>query len=137
MAFKRLLVVALPVVAAVAIFFLCPDLLKGLSSDTKLRPWQLQMAVSAFCLSSVPEKLMVAENLDGAASRETGANFETDGNVEDEDYEKSSIYSLLYALYASTGVVTSDKGVPYQFTFNTWGFSPSPFPEDDPQRHGK
>merc|ERR1712187_484904 len=55
----------------------------------------------------------------------------------DEDYEKSSIYSLLYALYASTGVVTSDKGVPYQFTFNTWGFSPSPFPDDDPQRHGK
>jgi SAM-dependent methyltransferase len=33
--------------------------------------------------------------------------------------------------------VTSDRGVPYEFTFNTWGIAPSPYPEDDPQRHGK
>ena len=24
-----------------------------------------------------------------------------------------------------------------EFTFNTWGFAPSPYPEEDPQRHGK
>lgn len=33
--------------------------------------------------------------------------------------------------------MTSNHGVPYQFTFNTWGIAPSPYPEEDPQRHGK
>jgi len=110
----------------------------GLSSDMKLSPWQLQIAITGFCLSSIPDALIRSidsENDDG--SREKNATFERDGNVEDEDYDKSSIYSLLYALYSSTGTVLSDQGVPYQFTFNTWGFAPSRFAEEDPERYGK
>jgi hypothetical protein len=71
--------------------------------------------------------------------------FEKDGDIENDDYDKESIYSLLYAMYANAGTVTSDRGVDYEFTFNTWGISPSTTPKysgpsygpEDPQRHGK
>merc|ERR1719230_516400 len=63
--------------------------------------------------------------------------FEKDGDIENDDYVQGSIYAILYALYKNTGIVTSNLGVPYQFTFNTWGIAPSPYPVEDPQRHGK
>lgn len=45
-------------------------------------------------------------------------------------------------MYKNAGELTSNHGVKYQFTFNTWGIAPSenefvPFPEKDPERHGK
>jgi hypothetical protein len=75
--------------------------------------------------------------------------------AENDDYNKASIYSILYGLYANAGQVTCGtpcygktadgkpcgqapcEGVDYQFTFNTWGIAPSPYPPEDPQRHGK
>ena len=75
--------------------------------------------------------------------------------AENDDYNKASIYSILYGLYQHAGIVkcgspcygkTADgkpcgqapcEGVDYQFTFNTWGSAPSPYPPEDPQRHGK
>ncbi|MBZ0116802.1 MAG: class I SAM-dependent methyltransferase [Sandaracinaceae bacterium] len=65
------------------------------------------------------------------------------GHVAEADYEKQSIYSLLYALYRSVGTVRSDTGAPYELTFNTWGYAwpeawgSAPVPKDDPQRFGK
>merc|ERR1711934_906197 len=72
-------------------------------------------------------------------SQDIGGDFEfaDDGDLENEDYNKASIYSMLYALYANIGTTKSDRGVPYEFTFNTWGIAPSPYPPEDPQRHGK
>jgi ubiquinone/menaquinone biosynthesis C-methylase UbiE len=66
-----------------------------------------------------------------------------DGDVSEDDYDKRSIYSLLYSLYRSMGTVRNEVGRPYEFTFNTWGYDwprswgASPTTEDDPQRFGK
>jgi len=110
------------------------DLLTGISSDIVLTGWQLQLAVTGFCVSNVPAKFLAQDY-----GRDIGGDFEfvEDGDIENEDYTKGSIYSLLYALYANVGTVKSDLGVPYEFTFNTWGIAPSPYPREDPQRHGK
>ena len=119
------------------VYFTMPgDMLTGISSDIVLSGWQLQLAVSGFCISNVPGKLLAGEL---TAPKKTGGDFDfnADGDMENEDYTKGSIYSLLYALYANVGTVTSDLGVPYEFTFNTWGIAPSPYPKEDPQRHGK
>lgn len=67
----------------------------------------------------------------------------TDGDVSEDDYDKQSLYSLLYALYRSVGQVPSETGTPYEFTFNTWGYAwpkawgTGPTPANDPQRYGK
>jgi SAM-dependent methyltransferase len=66
-----------------------------------------------------------------------------DGDVLEEDYEKQSIYSLLYSLYRSVGVVRSASGERYELTFNTWGYAwpaswgEAPTRAGDPQRFGK
>jgi (2R)-sulfolactate sulfo-lyase subunit beta len=39
------------------------------------------------------------------------------------DYTKQSVYALLYSMYRSVGTVSSEHGVPYEFTFNTWGYA--------------
>ena len=85
------------------------DLLSGISSDTVLTGWQLQLAVTGFCLSSVPDKFLEDEY-----GRDIGGDFTfvEDGDMENEDYTKASIYSLLYALYANVGTIKSDLGVP-------------------------
>jgi len=95
---------------------------------------QIHLAIAGFCLSPIPDKLMKEQR-----GRDIGGDFEfaDDGDIENEDYDKGSIYSLLYALYSNAGTVMSDRGVPYEFTFNTWGIAPSPYPPEDPQRHGK
>jgi len=63
--------------------------------------------------------------------------FEEDGDIENDDYEQHSIYAILYAMYKNSPDIISPHGVKYQFTFNTWGIAPSPYPVEDPQRHGK
>jgi ubiquinone/menaquinone biosynthesis C-methylase UbiE len=66
-----------------------------------------------------------------------------DGHVEEGDYDKSSLYSLLYALYRSVGEVTVADGGSFEMTFNTWGYAwpkawdSCPVKSDDPQRFGK
>jgi SAM-dependent methyltransferase len=65
------------------------------------------------------------------------------GHIEDADYNKQSIYSLLYSLYRSMGDVRSDTGEKFELTFNTWGYAwpaewgARPTRETDPQRFGK
>lgn len=65
------------------------------------------------------------------------------GHVPEEDYDKQSIYSLLYALYRSVGNVPSQNGEPYEMTFNTWGYAwpdawgSCPNSSTDPQVFGK
>ena len=121
---------------AIAAFFVftSPDVLNGLDSNREYGPWELQAAITGFCMSPLPGKLMNAKGLNT-----TGGDFEfeKDGDIENDDYVQGSIYAILYALYKNTGIVTSNLGVPYQFTFNTWGIAPSPYPVEDPQRHGK
>jgi len=130
------LVCAVAAIAVLAMFVLpsMGDLLKGYSSDVVLSPWQLQMGISSFCLSSLPSKLMIPDRgLDIGGD----FDFEADGDIENDDYTKASIYSLLYAVYASTGTVLSENGVPYEFTFNTWGIAGDKYGAEEPQRHGK
>jgi len=65
------------------------------------------------------------------------------GDVAEQDYDKQSIYSLLYSLYRSLGQVRSDTGERYELTFNTWGYAwpddwgKNPVGDTDPQRFGK
>lgn len=65
------------------------------------------------------------------------------GHIAEADYSKQSIYSLLYSLYRSMGIVRSDNGAEYELTFNTWGYAwPSawgkpPTAADEPQRFGR
>ncbi len=67
----------------------------------------------------------------------------TNGRVEEDDYTKQSIYSMLYSIYRSIGEAPSDKGIPYELTFNTWGYAwpegwgEAPNSGADPQRFGK
>jgi SAM-dependent methyltransferase len=127
-------VAVLAVLIGTVVFVAPPDVLKGLSSNVVLSNWQLQAAVTGFCFSGLPQRLLIPER-----GLDVGGDFDfaTDGDIENDDYTKASIYSLLYGMYANAGTVTSDLGVPYQFTFNTWGIAPSPYPVEDPQRHGK
>ncbi len=67
-----------------------------------------------------------------------------DGDVSEDDYDKKSIYALLYSLYRSVGEVRSDTGKHYELTFNTWGYTwPSDWgknpttTDSDPERFGK
>lgn len=109
------------------------DVLKGLDSNTEYSGYHLQAMASAFCLSPLPGMLLAAP-----ANGSDGEDFTTreTGDIQDDEYDQSSIYSMFYAMYKNTEL-TSPHGVKYQFTFNTWGIAPSPYPERDPERHGK
>jgi len=118
-----------------AIFIRPPEVLKGLDSNKEYSSIEVQAIVSAFCLSPIVGQLLDRKK----ESFETvGGEFEfsDDGDIENEDYAQSSIYAILYAMYKNTGKVKSNLGVEYQFTFNTWGIAPSPYPVEEPQRHG-
>jgi SAM-dependent methyltransferase len=90
---------------------------------------QLQMILAAWVTTSAFE-------LKGAISK-------SDGDVSEDDYDKRSVYSLVYALYRTLGTVPSETGELYEFTFNTWGYTwpeawgPAPTTAGDPQRFGK
>jgi len=105
------------------------DILTALDRNNDYSKTQLQFILGAWVLSGLldrKKKIKLA-----------------DGDVQEGDYDKRSIYSLLYALYRSTGTVLSETGERYEFTFNTWGYAwpkawgPSPIRKDDPQRYGK
>ncbi len=105
------------------------DVLTALSNHSDYSRNQLQLILGAWILS-------------GAASRKSKISLH-DGDVAEEDYDKRSLYSLLYALYRSMGQVRSEHGDRYEFTFNTWGYTwptswgDSPTKERDPQRFGR
>ena len=134
------------------------DLLTGYGSSTVIGSLQMQFAVSGFCLSPLP-KMLTKDTLSvergrsssearlcaGGGCRPTGhaskgrrlATFDTTGDIKESRYTKNTIYALLYSTYADVGTVTWSGGKPFEFTFNTWGIAPSPYPPSDPFRHGK
>ena len=105
------------------------DILTALDRKSDYSKTQLQFILSAWVLSTVLEK--------------KGKISIKDGDVSEEDYDKRSIYSLLYALYRSMGDVRSETGQRYEFTFNTWGYAwpeawgECPTSPTDPQRFGR
>ncbi len=106
------------------------DIFTNLSEQTHYSTAKLQGIISAWVLSS-------------AFERRGGKVSASDGHVEEAEYRKQSVYALLYSVYASVGTVKSERGEPYQFTFNTWGYAwptawgESPTSARDPQRFGR
>lgn len=104
------------------------DIFTALNEKTNYSARQLQLIVSAWVLATPFEK----------NKKVAGDN----GHVSEDDYDKQSIYSLLYALYRSAGTVRSDTGEAYEMTFNTWGYdwptewSDGPNGKRDPQQFG-
>lgn len=116
------------VAVAIGFFYLrmfsSGDPLNDFSENSQVSYSQLQAIHLGLCLNfPLVDKLAALNN-------ETS-------NIAEDDYAKQSIYSLLYSLYRLVGETKSDKGIPYEFTFNTWGIDGTFFPEDDPQRFGK
>lgn len=105
------------------------DILTRLSAKSDYTPTQLQLIIAAWVLSSAFER----------RSRVSASN----GDVEEEDYDKRSIYSLLYSLYRTMGHVRAASGEFYELTFNTWGYAwpehwgHKPTSSTDPQQFGK
>lgn len=105
------------------------DILTALDRKSDYTKRQLQLILGAWVMSAAVEKR-------GRISRH-------DGDVSEDDYDKTSIYSLLYSLYRSVGDVRSDTGETYELTFNTWGYAwpegwgECPTSAADPQRFGK
>jgi len=105
------------------------DIFKALNRHADYTKTQLQLIFSAWVLSGLAEgKKKVSVS---------------DGDISEDDYDKRSVYSLLYALYRSMGNVRSETGERYEITFNTWGYTwpkewgPCPTNDNDPQRFGK
>ncbi len=105
------------------------DIFTHLSEEASYSMRQLQGIIAAWVMSSPFEP----------AAKVSTSN----GHVAEEDYTKQSVYSLLYSVYRNVGTVESDLGIPYEFTFNTWGYAwperwgKPPVASDDPQRFGK
>lgn len=105
------------------------DILKSLRNETVYSQTQLQFILSAWVLSGLYERKKKIKL--------------SDGDVSEADYDKKSVYSLMYALYRSMGEVRSETGEKYQATFNTWGYTwpkswgACPTSASDPQRFGK
>jgi SAM-dependent methyltransferase len=105
------------------------DVFTALDPGTEYSKTQLQLIVGAWVLATPFErKAKVSVH---------------NGDVAEEDYDKRSIYSLLYSLYRTVGTVRSEVGEPYEFTFNTWAYAwptawgKAPASETDPERFGK
>lgn len=105
------------------------DIFTNLSERSDYSMTQLQGILTAWVMSSA---------LEGPAKVRAD-----DGHVDEADYTKQSVYSLLYAVYRQVGTVKSELGIPYEFTFNTWGYDwpkawgPPPSGPEDPQRFGR
>ena len=105
------------------------DVFKALNEKSDYSRTSLQFILGAWVLSTLFE-------------RKEKVCTKT-GDVAEDDYDKQSIYSLLYALYRSVGEVRSETGEPYELTFNTWGYDwpaewgQAPTRPTDPQRFGK
>ena len=104
------------------------DILTGLNERTVYSAMQLQLIIAAWVLSKPFESKKKIST--------------SSGDVAEADYDKQSIYALLYSLYRSVGTVQSDRGVSYEMTFNTWGYAwpagwgTAPTTEVEPQRFG-
>lgn len=105
------------------------DLLTALSNTSDYSKTQLQLIVGAWVMGSLVEGKQKIDL--------------KNGDVSEDDYDKGSLYSLLYALYRSMGTVKASNGESYEFTFNTWGYTwPKAWGEcpnlaSDPQLMGK
>lgn len=105
------------------------DVLTALSNKSDYSKTQLQLIVGAWVMAGLVEGKQKIDL--------------TNGDVSEDDYNKQSIYSLLYSLYRSMGTVRTDNGEPYEFTFNTWGYTwpaawgQGPIAASDPQLMGK
>lgn len=133
------------IVLSVVVFLLqkAGNILSGLKGDTILSASQLQFAVSGFCLSPIPSMLLVPERMRDDEGDSLKREFNETGDINEDDYTKDSIYSLLYSMYQAFPTAPSPHGTFYQFTFNTWGITdvgnpPVTWmrPETEPQRHG-
>jgi len=104
------------------------DILTSLDNGSSYSSSKLQMIIGAWVMSDAFRRRKVSVD---------------NGDVSEDDYTKQSIYSLLYAMYRSIGEVKSETGEPYEFTFNTWGYTwpkswgTAPTTANDPQRFGK
>jgi precorrin-6B methylase 2 len=104
------------------------DILTSLNEKSSYSSIQLQLILSAWVMSGIFAKSKVAAD---------------SGDVNEDDYSKQSLYSLLYSMYRTVGNVNDAAGKPYEFTFNTWGYAwpkgwgKAPFDEREPQRFGK
>lgn len=105
------------------------DIFTALDPGKEYSEWQLQLILAAWVLTTAFEhkpKVSVGN-----------------GDVAESDYDKRSVYSLLYSLYRTVGTVQSELGEPYEFTFNTWGYDwprawgDAPTKATDPERFGK
>ncbi len=105
------------------------DILTALDPRSNYSTPQLQAILGAWVMTGLVEKKKKVE---------VG-----NGHVEEDDYTKQSIYSLLYSMYRSMGDVKAADGTLYELTFNTWGYAwpkgwgPSPVGREDPQLFGK
>ena len=113
------------------------DLLTALSEKSDYSDLSLQFIIAAWVTSAAFEGR-------GSGAGQGKSKISTrDGDLKEEDYTKQSIYSLLYALYRSVGVVETPGDSPWELTFNTWGYTwpetydcPPPH-RTDPQRFGR
>lgn len=114
------------------------NVLSGFTGEAVLTMPQLQVVVSAFCLSPIPSMLLTPKRTYDGPGMSIQREFNQTGDVNEDDYTKDSIYALLYSLYQAFPNAPSPKGGNYQFTFNTWGISAVPWIRDEtePQRHG-
>ncbi|MEJ7733506.1 MAG: class I SAM-dependent methyltransferase [Polyangiaceae bacterium] len=105
------------------------DVFKSLNERTNYSETGLQFILAGWVLSTLFE-------------RKQKVCLDT-GDVSEDDYDKQSVYSLLYSLYRTVGEARSDNGQRYELTFNTWGYAwpelwgDCPTPSSDPQRFGK
>jgi ubiquinone/menaquinone biosynthesis C-methylase UbiE len=105
------------------------DVFTALDPGTEYSKAQLQLIIGAWVLATPFERKAKVRM--------------HNGDVAEEDYDKRSIYSLLYSLYRFVGTVKSEAGEPYEFTFNTWAYAwpnawgDRPSNETDPERFGK
>ncbi len=105
------------------------DVLTSLSNKADYSKTQLEFIVGGWVMSRVLEK--------------KSKILTDDGHVEEADYDKGSLYALLYALYHAMGEVRVPNGESFEMTFNTWGYAwpdawgKSPISPTDPQLFGK
>lgn len=104
------------------------DILTRLSNKSDYSALQLQLIISAWVLSGAFDRRQVIAV--------------DNGEMEEADYDKRSVYSLLYSMYKTLGEVRSETGEFYELTFNTWGYAwpeawgPQPAACSGPERFG-
>ena len=117
------------VVAAIGLYLVYDyvsnlDVLQSFNEDMTLGHTMIQAALIGFCFNTEAlDKLLAkedAESFDMHQADMEETNFKDDGNINEDDYTKQSIYSILYSIYADLNQLRH-RGELYQFRFNTWG----------------